>query len=492
MNQPNANPPVLVVAALRVVYPDGTRAVDDADLEIHPGECLALVGDSGSGKTTIARAVLGLLPRGTRVTGSIRLAGTEIVGAADAALRQLRGRTVGFVAQNPFAATNPLHRVGTHVAEAWRAHRRRPPAGAVTERLGALGIPQPAGAARQWPHQWSGGMLQRATIAAASAHHPPLLVADEPTSALDAERADAVLGALRQAGAAVLLISHDQRLVARHAGRVVHCHAGRVTPTPVATTGPSRPSGLRKLPALRPAPILAAAGLSKTYGDRHRSVAALLDATLEVAPGEIVGIKGPSGSGKSTLLRLLATLESLAGGTLHLDGQPHGGPGWHRPAPPGFVMTISQNPYASLDARWPLWRTITEPLTAPHRPDRPTRAVRRALAREWLDRIGLQTIDERSRPATLSGGECQRVAILRALAAQPRLLLADEPTSALDASATGSVLRLLADATHNGAAVVVVSHDEATLASICHRIGNLCDGTLHLLSLSRRSHGDQG
>lgn len=220
--------PALTICDLQVEYAGAARAVRGVDLIIEAGACLALVGESGCGKTTIGLAVLGLLPVSAHCQGSILVAGHEVVGASPSSLRALRGLTAGFVAQSPYDACNPLHRVEAHVGEAWRAHGDRPPDDGVQGALRRLGIRDAARSARRWPHQWSGGMLQRASISAAAARSPGLIVADEPTSALDAERAEATLQALRATGAAVLLITHDLVLAAAHADEVAVCYAGRV------------------------------------------------------------------------------------------------------------------------------------------------------------------------------------------------------------------------------------------------------------------------
>jgi peptide/nickel transport system ATP-binding protein len=219
---------LLEIRDLEVEYAGGARAVRGVSLHIASGEVLALVGESGCGKTTVARAVLGLLPKGTKTAGTILVDGRSILGRPERELRGLRGRVVGLVAQDPFAALDPVHRVGHHVAQAWRAQRQRVRAGAVSERLAAVGIDDPERRSRQRPFQWSGGMLQRAQIAAASALRPPLLVADEPTSALDADRADEVLAVLRDRADGLLLISHDLRVVRAHADRVAVMYAGRI------------------------------------------------------------------------------------------------------------------------------------------------------------------------------------------------------------------------------------------------------------------------
>jgi peptide/nickel transport system ATP-binding protein len=236
ISAPNpAQDSVLHIEKLSVTYPGGARAVRGISLQIQPGQCLALVGESGCGKSTIAKAVLGLLPRAARLAGSIRLDGQEVITASEATLRQLRGLKVGMVAQDPMRSFDPLLTVGASVAEAWRVHRRRPPRGGIENALATLGIPEPASRTRRRPHEWSGGMLQRAAIAAAAAHTPPLIVADEPTSALDADRADAVLDALRATGAGVLLISHDLELVGRHSDTVSVMYAGHLVETGPAT-----------------------------------------------------------------------------------------------------------------------------------------------------------------------------------------------------------------------------------------------------------------
>jgi peptide/nickel transport system ATP-binding protein len=573
--------PVLQYDQVHVQYANGTHAVRGVSFSLLRGECLALVGESGCGKTTMARAVLGLLPPSARIEGSIRLGDTEIVGASVEMIRSLRGLMAGLVAQNPFEACNPLDQVADHVAEAWRAHDQTPPRGRIgtaLERLGIAGAPRQM---RRYPHQWSGGMLQRATIAAAAAHQPLLIIADEPTSALDADRADATLAALRETGAAVLLVSHDIEVVARHADQVAVCYAGRIVeigpraevlarprhpytrgllaatpranaglPIPLAGTPPklSAPSAgcafaprcafaictchsydpplidgvacpvFQQGPGVRaqgsggsgrtnadPEPdqggetsealtfpsirhtsaaevVVEARQVAKHYDRGARAVAAVQQASLTVRRGEIVGISGPSGCGKSTLLRLLATIETPSAGEVWLGGAPASRGGTPRLLNPltrnGFVMPIFQDPLGSLDARWPIWRSVTEPLTAPHRERRPSVAQRRALAHERLEAVGLNHIDPDARPRELSVGQCQRVAIARALTAEPRLVIADEPTSALDASVAASILRLLATTAGNGTAMVVVSHDRLLLDVLCDRVLTMREGVL--------------
>ncbi|MGH8932106.1 MAG: ABC transporter ATP-binding protein [Egibacteraceae bacterium] len=219
---------VLRITGLSVVYRRGAHAVRGVDLEVEPEQCLALVGESGCGKSTIARAVLGLLPTTASVSGSVKVLGTDVLGLSERNLRRLRGVAVGYVAQDPFSACDPLRTVAHHVAEAWTARGRRPDRTTVIERLRELRVPDPERSSRQYPHTWSGGMLQRASIAAATAHAPPLLVADEPTSALDHDLAHNVLGAILREGSAVLLITHDLGLVARHADHVAIMYAGRI------------------------------------------------------------------------------------------------------------------------------------------------------------------------------------------------------------------------------------------------------------------------
>jgi peptide/nickel transport system ATP-binding protein len=231
VNQPSSRRTLntaLLVRDLDVTYAKGIHAVRGVSLEVQPGKCLAVVGESGSGKSTIALALLGLLPKGALVSGSARVDDRELLVASDRELRKLRGRTVGYVGQDPMRAFDPLRRVGSSVAEAWRAHGQRPPAHAIPRALGALGITDPEARVRLRPHQWSGGMLQRAAIAAADAHEPALIIADEPTSALDADRSDAVLASLRSTGVAILLISHDLALVGRHSDNVAVMYAGRI------------------------------------------------------------------------------------------------------------------------------------------------------------------------------------------------------------------------------------------------------------------------
>jgi peptide/nickel transport system ATP-binding protein len=211
------------------------------------------------------------------------------------------------------------------------------------------------------------------------------------------------------------------------------------------------------------------------YGARRSGHDVLRGISLAVQPGEIVGVQGPSGCGKSTLLRVAATLERPARGTVLIAGHPPRR-GWRRD---GTVMPVNQNASGALDPRWPIWRTITEPLTARHR-DRPIPAARRRdIAREHLRTVGLTGLDIHAKPGQLSGGQCQRIAILRALIAEPRVLIADEPTAALDVSVATGVLHLLADAADRGIAILIASHDRNALQVLCHRVMQFRDGDLH-------------
>lgn len=278
--------PVLTVTNLRVAYRGGLVAIDDVSFTVHAGRTLALVGESGCGKSTIARTVLGLHDRSTNISGSVILsalssgmtASLDLVGLAPRRWAAVRGAKVGYVAQDPFGACNPVHAVGRHVGEPLRARGRRLSEADVADRLSSLGIPDARRRARDRPHMWSGGMLQRATIAAATSgvgdpsqgragrdragsvqpdpSRPSVVVADEPTSALDADRADVTIALLRERSSSVLLISHDLSLVSRHADDVVVLYAGRIVEagTTASVMGLPRHPYTRALIAATPRP----------------------------------------------------------------------------------------------------------------------------------------------------------------------------------------------------------------------------------------------
>ncbi|SDH03542.1 peptide/nickel transport system ATP-binding protein [Sinosporangium album] len=499
----------LTVEDLHVCYPDGRHAVRGVAFTVDHGETLALVGESGCGKTSVAHSLLGLLPQGTLCTGSARVGGVEVVGASPGELRHIRGRAVGYVPQDPFVAFDPLRTVGHHVAEAWRVHGPGPGRAAVAEAVAAMGIPGAGARLRQRPHQWSGGMLQRAAIAAGVVHRPHLTVADEPTSALDADLAASVLRSLRAAGESLLLISHDLPLVARHADRVAVMCEGRIVEIGAAAdvlANPSHPytrelvasathspaaaavlAGERTATPGRASAVLAARGVSRTYALGRRRVRAVDGVDLAVRPGEIIGVYGRSGSGKSSLLRMLAAVDPPDGGEVLLDGRPawsrRYGTARRQKLRPGYVMPIFQDPFTALDVRWPIWRSITEPLTLSgssrlFRAGRPSRAERRAIAAERLRAVGLDGVDIDATPTELSIGQCQRVAVVRALAAEPAVVVADEPTSALDAVSALGVVRLLRECADAGTALVVVSHDERVLRALAGRVFRMAQGRL--------------
>lgn len=225
-------------------------------------------------------------------------------------------------------------------------------------------------------------------------------------------------------------------------------------------------------------PVVEGLDLCRSYHDGGDAVRAVCDVAVKVHEGEVLGITGPSGCGKSTTLRLLAGLERLDSGVVRLAGQDiwrgrRGGPALPRP---GFVMPIFQDPVASLDRRWPIWRSVTEPLTVGQQ--RLSTERRRELARHHLGRVGLDHLDERSLPAQLSGGQAQRVAILRALVAEPALVVADEPTANLDVTTAAGVTRVLREAADLGIALVVVSHDQHRLAVLCDRVLRMEQGRI--------------
>jgi peptide/nickel transport system permease protein len=223
--------PALAVTGLHVTYPDGSTVIRGVDLRVERNERVAVVGESGCGKTTLARCLLRLLPTGTVVRGTARVEGTDILSAPPRQIAAIRGMKIGYVSQDPYAACDPIQAVRRHVGEPWHAHGLAVPPGEAARRVEALGISRARERLRQRPHQWSGGMLQRATVAAANAHRPALTIADEPTSALDTHAASEVLAAIRTDSTSVLLISHDLNLVAGHSDRVIVLYAGRVVET---------------------------------------------------------------------------------------------------------------------------------------------------------------------------------------------------------------------------------------------------------------------
>ncbi|TXI21044.1 MAG: ABC transporter ATP-binding protein [Roseateles sp.] len=494
--------PLLQVERLSLTL-DGRPLLQDLSLTLQAGEVLGLVGASGSGKSLTALALMGLLPEGARLSGSLRLDGEDLLSLPEARWNALRGQRLGLVFQEPMSALNPLMSIGAQLAEALRLHRpmsRREAWTQARAALGRVGLGDDDAGARRHPHQLSGGQRQRVVIAIALAHQPRLLIADEPTTALDVTTQAQILalltGLAREQGCALLLVTHDLALVAQAADRVAVLQQGRLVEQGEARALLSRPQhpatqallAQAELPPARAAaaatgvePLLQVQDLSRDYTlggglwRRPTMRRALAGVSLTVHRGERVGLVGESGSGKSTLLRAVLGLEPPQAGRITLAGQPWG-TGDER-ALRRRVQIVFQDPYGSLDPRWPAWRLVAEPLHLREQPPSPADA--RALAEHWLERVGLGAAVAERRAHQFSGGQRQRLALARALIIEPELLVLDEAVSALDTAVRAQILTLLDQlCREQGTATLFVSHDLAVMRAATDRLYVLQQGRI--------------
>ncbi|WP_226017345.1 ATP-binding cassette domain-containing protein [Novosphingobium sp. FKTRR1] len=468
---------VLAFSGFGVRYGAHTALVD-LDLAVEAGEIVALIGETGSGKSSAALAALGLLPRGTHTQGRVE-----------------RNGRLAMIFQDPQAALNPLQTIGAQVAEAVRIHQPLSGAAALTAAarlLAETGLDPARVPPSRYPHELSGGQRQRVCIAMALACQPDLLVADEPTSALDAATQAQVMALLvdlvRGRGMALLLITHDLLLARGVADRIALLQGGRLKesgPLPQVLEQPATRALLAHVshmairnPATTPAaatPVLEVRGLTHGYGS-HK----VLDGIdLTVTAGEIVGLVGGSGEGKSTLLRLVLGLEQPQQGVALVQGIDllHAR-GTALRAARRQVQAVFQDPGGSLDPRWPVWRSVAEPL---HLLDeRLSAAERRDRAIAALARVNLPADTADRLPNQFSGGQRQRIALARALVIEPALVVLDEATSALDAAVRAGILDLLAALADDGLALLFVTHDQAMIAGLADRVFSLKQGRLHL------------
>ncbi|MBD8660183.1 ABC transporter ATP-binding protein [Frigoribacterium sp. CFBP 8754] len=496
--------PLLTVRGLRVAFGD-RDVVHGVDLDVARGERVAIVGQSGSGKSTVVAAVLQLLPGAGHVTGgSVHLGGDELTGAGEARMRSVRGARIGLVPQDPSTNLNPSMTVGAQVADALRAggaRGRATVARRVVELMTEAGIPDAERRSGQYPHEFSGGMRQRVLIAVALARDPELLIADEPTSALDVTVQRQILDHLQTLvdahGTSLLFITHDLGVAADRTDRIVVMLDGRVVEqgTPRQILLDPQHEYTKRLVAAAPTvaaaaalraeepvgqegqearvdPILVVRDLVKEYrlrGRRGETVRAVDGISFEVPRGTTTAVVGESGSGKTTLSRIVLGIEPATSGTALIDGEGiTASRGAARRALRRRVQPVFQDPYGSLDPTYSVERLVDEPLRVFGVGDR---ASRRARVAELLDQVALPRSVAQSRPGELSGGQRQRVAIARALALEPELLICDEAVSALDVLVQEQILELLAELQGRlGLSYLFITHDLAVVRQIAHSV----------------------
>jgi peptide/nickel transport system ATP-binding protein len=500
--------PVVSIRDLQIALPVGAErkfAVDGVSFDLFPGEIVCVVGESGSGKSMCAHALMGLLPDTITTTGgSIQYDQRDIVALDEDRWRKLRGRHIAMVFQEPMTALNPLMRIGDQIAEMFEAHgllsggERYKKALALAHEVG---LPDPERIVRAYPHQLSGGQRQRAMIAMALALEPSVLVADEPTTALDVTTQAQILKLIRvlqrDRNMAVMFITHDFGVVADIADRVVVLRRGRVVEHGSAANVLRKPEHeytrmlLAAVPSIRPPdrePVSARAkaievvGLDKTFVTsggwfrKDRKVHAANAVSFDVHEGETLGLVGESGSGKSSVARLVMRLIAADRGSVRLGDLDFMGlrgaalrDQRHR------IQMVFQDPFASLNPRRKVGSIIGDgPIS---------RGMSAALAeqrtRELLAMVGLDAGAMDRYPHEFSGGQRQRIGIARALALDPKFIIADEAVSALDVSVQAQVLALLEDLkVRLGLSILFITHDLRVAAQICDRIAVMKHGVI--------------
>lgn len=508
--------PLLEIKDLAITFKTGSgevKAVKNAHLTIMPGETVAIVGESGSGKSTTALAAIGLLPNNGRVSGGqIVLEGEDIAHASEKRMIELRGSHIGMVPQDPMSNLNPVWKIGYQVRETLKANGRPDGPDDVARALAEAGLPDAARRAKQYPHEFSGGMRQRALIAIGLSCQPKLLIADEPTSALDVTVQRKILDHLEtmttELGTSVLLITHDLGLAAERADKVVVMYQGNVVeagPSLELLRNPQHPYTRRLVES---APSLASRRIqvAKEQGVEAEDLLAPTDAAKEKSADDVLQIKdlrkvyklrqglgkttdfaavdgvsfnvkrgtttaivGESGSGKSTVAKMVLQLESPTDGQILFDGVDTAGlKGKELFKFRRRVQPIFQDPYGSLDPMYNIYRTIEEPLRV-HKIG--NAASREKKVRELLDQVALPQTTMQRYPNELSGGQRQRIAIARALALDPEVIICDEAVSALDVLVQAQVLNLLAELQDNlGLTYLFITHDLAVVRQIADHV----------------------
>ncbi|MFI6965294.1 dipeptide ABC transporter ATP-binding protein [Streptomyces sp. NPDC050255] len=510
------------VTDLSISFGD-VHAVRGLSFSLEAGGALGVVGESGSGKSASAYALLGL-HRGTgaHVGGSIRVAGVDVQAAGDAELRGLRGAKAAMVFQDPLSSLDPYYAVGDQIAQVYRVHHRvsrRAARARAVEVLDRVGIPDAVRRSRSRPHEFSGGMRQRALIAMALACEPELLIADEPTTALDVTVQAQILDLLhdlrRETGMGLLLVTHDVGVAAESVDDVLVMRSGlAVERGPVAEvlgtprepytkallsavpriapaartaepegTGGEQPEVSRLVPAARTAApettgaeaevLIEAADVRQVFGRGKSALAAVDGVSLTVRRGETLGIVGESGSGKTTLGRMLVGLLEPTSGRIGRAAR---------------VQMVFQDPVSSLNPRRSVGESVADPLRA--RGERDESAIR-ARVRDLLRRVGLDPEQYDRYPHEFSGGQRQRVGIARALAAEPELIVCDEAVSALDVTTQAQVTALLAELQQElGLALVFIAHDLAVVRQVSDRVAVMRRGRIVEEGPVERVYGD--
>ncbi|MFH6888660.1 MULTISPECIES: dipeptide ABC transporter ATP-binding protein [Corynebacterium] len=520
----NAAQPLLHVRDLNVSYSTAggdVPAVQGVSLEVHPGQMTAIVGESGSGKTTSAMAAIGLLPSNATIdAGTITFDGRDITSLRRRQWRELRGRRIGLIPQDPNNSLNPVQTIGASVEEGLRIHK----VGSAAERkakalelLERVGIDDPARRYHQYPHELSGGMKQRVLIAAAVALEPDLIIADEPTSALDVTVQKIILDLLddmrAELGMGILFITHDLAVAGDRADRVVVMESGRLREEGLAATVLTNPrhdytkrlladapsltvadAGTSTARAVAPQgnlstqrassestgapttraagePLVRVEGLTQRFGD----FTAVDDISFTVAKGSTRAIVGESGSGKTTTGRSIAMFNTPTAGSITVGGRDIVGlRGKALREERNNIQLVYQNPYGSLDPKQTIGQTVAEPL---RNLKGASASSAKAKAKEFLELVALNPDYYDRRPRELSGGQRQRVAIARAMIVEPELVILDEAVSALDVTVQAQILRLLARLQEElGLTYIFISHDLAVVNQISDTVSVLSKG----------------
>lgn len=520
----NNDQPLLELKDLKISFTSSTGVVDavrGVNLTIYPGQSVAIVGESGSGKSTTAMAVIGLLPGTGKVTGgTILFNGEDITGLSDKEMQHYRGSDIGLVPQDPMSNLNPVWSIGTQVKESLRANNVVEGSEAnkrVVELLQEAGLDDAERRAKQYPHEFSGGMRQRALIGIGLAARPKLLIADEPTSALDVTVQRRILdhleGLTHELGTAVLFITHDLGLAAERASHLVVMHRGRVVesgPSLDILRDPQHPYTQRLVKA---APSLASAriqsaqeqgiessellagkaeasdeevirveNLTKEFDIRgekgaKKKLLAVDDVSFSLRKGATLALVGESGSGKSTVANMVLNLLDPTSGKVFYKGTDLSTLG----SSELFEMrrklqVVFQNPYGSLDPMYSIYRCIEEPLVVHKTGNRKEREARVA---ELLDMVAMPRSTMRRYPNELSGGQRQRIAVARALALNPEVIVLDEAVSALDVLVQNQILQLLAGLQEElDLSYLFITHDLAVVRQTADDVAVMRQGKL--------------